>query len=287
MTGFGKAEGQIAGKKVTVEVRSVNSKGLDLNTRISSYFREKEMDIRKIVGNSVLRGKCEVNIYAESLGGDKSSSINFELAQSYLDELKPWTEENDIPKSELLSSILKMPDVISSQRETLSDSDWKELKALLENSISNFNSFRLNEGKSLEDDFTLRVNNIETYLSQVEPLEEDRIIAVKERLNENLQNLATNTEIDENRLEQELIFYLEKLDVSEEKVRLTAHCKYFKEELAKDVHSKGKKLGFISQEMGREINTLGSKANHSGIQRLVVQMKDELEKIKEQVLNTL
>lgn len=287
MTGYGKAEGQIAGKKITVEIRSVNSKGLDLNTRISSYFREKEMEIRKLVGEHVLRGKCEISIYAESLGGDKNSSINFDLAEAYLNELKPWTEKHQIPQNELLSSVLKMPEVINAQKEELVEEDWFQLKELIALSLKNFSDFRLKEGESLESDFQLRVSQIEKLMMEVNPLEEERIIAVKEKLNENLKNLESTVEINENRLEQELIFYLEKLDVSEEKVRLNSHCNYFKEELKRDVDSKGKKLGFISQEMGREINTLGSKANHAGIQRLVVQMKDELEKIKEQVLNTL
>ena len=280
MTGFGKAIGQFAGKKITVEIRSLNSKGLDLNARIASLFREKELDIRKIVGAALNRGKVDINIYAEVTGIESASSINMELAKAYLEQLTVL-EREAATKGDLIAAVMRMPDVMSSGKTEMSDEEWMFLKGLLHEAIAALLEFRTQEGASIAVDYEERLASIEDAMKGIEPHEGARLDAVRERLMKGLEGV----EVDSNRFEQEVVFYIEKLDINEEKVRLANHIKYFRETMQKE--NTGKKLGFIAQEIGREINTVGSKSNYAPMQQYVVQMKDELEKIKEQIGNTL
>ena len=280
MTGFGKAVGQVAGKKITVEIRGLNSKGLDLNARVAPIFREKELAIRKIVGENVLRGKIDISIYAEVTGIESAAAINMDLAKSYLEQLTSLEREVGI-KGDLIAAVMRMPDVLGSAKNELSDEEWEFLQSLLNEALDQFNEFRTQEGASIAKDFEERLDAIEAAMVGIEPHEKARLEAVREKLLKGLEGM----EVDHNRYEQEVIFYIEKLDVNEEKVRLANHLKYFRETM--NVAASGKKLGFIAQEMGREINTLGSKSNYAPMQQFVVEMKDELEKIKEQVGNTL
>lgn len=280
MTGFGKAIGQITGKKITVEIRSLNSKGLDLNARIASLFREKELDIRKIVGSALNRGKVDINIYAEVTGIESASSINMELAKAYLEQLT-ILEREAATKGDLIAAVMRMPDVMSSGKSEMSEEEWAFLKSLLEEAVKALLEFRTQEGASIAIDYEERLASIEAAMKGIEPHESARLDAVRERLMKGLEGV----EVDSNRFEQEVVFYIEKLDINEEKVRLANHIKYFRETM-KGTNT-GKKLGFIAQEIGREINTLGSKSNYTPMQQYVVQMKDELEKIKEQIGNTL
>ena len=280
MTGFGKAIGQFAGKKITVEIRSLNSKGLDLNARIASLFREKELDIRKIVGAALNRGKIDINIYAEVTGIESASSINMELAKAYLEQLTVL-EREAATKGDLIAAVMRMPDVMSSGKSEMNEEEWAFLKGLLHEAIAALVEFRTQEGASIAVDYEERLASIEDAMKGIEPHEGARLDAVRERLMKGLEGI----EVDSNRFEQEVVFYIEKLDINEEKVRLANHIKYFRETMQKE--STGKKLGFIAQEIGREINTVGSKSNYAPMQQYVVQMKDELEKIKEQIGNTL
>ena len=280
MTGFGKAIGQTSGKKVTVEIRSLNSKGLDLNARIAPIFREKELTIRKLVGGALKRGKVDINIYTEVTGVESAAGINMELAKAYLEQLEVLSRETDT-SGDLIAAVMRMPDVIGSSKNELSEEEWHFLKELIVEALEKLERFRVQEGSSIANDFEQRLIEIEKSMKEIEPHEQQRMLAVRERLLKGLEGV----EIDSNRYEQEVIFYIEKLDINEEKVRLANHLKYFRETMNEE--NSGKKLGFIAQEMGREINTLGSKSNYAPMQQHVVQMKDELEKIKEQVGNTL
>ncbi len=280
MTGFGKAIGQTSGKKITVEIRSLNSKGLDLNARIAPIFREKELTIRKMVGGALKRGKVDINIYAEVTGVESAAGINMELAKAYLEQLEVLSRETDT-SGDLIAAVMRMPDVIGSSKNELNEEEWYFLKDLIVEALEKLERFRVQEGSSIAEDFELRLIEIEKSMKEIEPHEQQRLLAVRERLLKGLDGV----EIDSNRYEQEVIFYIEKLDINEEKVRLANHVKYFRETMNEE--NSGKKLGFIAQEMGREINTLGSKSNYAPMQQHVVQMKDELEKIKEQVGNTL
>jgi len=280
MTGFGKAIGQTSGKKVTVEIRSLNSKGLDLNARIAPIFREKELTIRKLVGGALKRGKVDINIYAEVTGVESAAGINMELAKAYLEQLEVLSRETDT-SGDLIAAVMRMPDVIGSSKNELSEEEWHFLKELIVEALEKLERFRVQEGSSIANDFEQRLIEIEKSMKEIEPHEQQRMLTVRERLLKGLEGV----EIDSNRYEQEVIFYIEKLDINEEKVRLANHLKYFRETMNEE--NSGKKLGFIAQEMGREINTLGSKSNYAPMQQHVVQMKDELEKIKEQVGNTL
>lgn len=280
MTGFGKAIGQTSGKKITVEIRSLNSKGLDLNARIAPIFREKELTIRKLVGGALKRGKVDINIYAEVTGVESAAGINMELAKAYLEQLEVLSRETDT-SGDLIAAVMRMPDVIGSSKNELSEEEWHFLKDLIVKALEKLERFRVQEGSSIAKDFEQRLIEIEKSMKEIEPHEQQRMLAVRERLLKGLEGV----EIDSNRYEQEVIFYIEKLDINEEKVRLANHLKYFRETMNEE--NSGKKLGFIAQEMGREINTLGSKSNYAPMQQHVVQMKDELEKIKEQVGNTL
>jgi uncharacterized protein (TIGR00255 family) len=280
MTGFGKAIGQFAGKKITVEIRSLNSKGLDLNARVAPLYREKELDIRKMVGEAVIRGKVDISIYAEIVGIESAAQINMELAKSYLNQLTELERELDI-KGDLIATVMRLPDVLSSEKGELEEEEWAYLQTLIGEAIDGLQSFREQEGASIAEDFEARLKAIEEAMEGVAPHESARLDAVREKLMKGLEGV----DVDSNRFEQEVIFYIEKLDINEERVRLANHLKYFRETMEEE--GSGKKLGFIAQEMGREINTLGSKSNYAPMQQYVVQMKDELEKIKEQVGNTL
>lgn len=282
MTGFGKAVEECNHKKITVEIRSLNSKNIDINARIPYLYREKELEIRKLISESLHRGKIDAFVQTESTEGEKSQELNTEVIQSYIRELK--TIAPDLKEADLLSTIIQLPDVLTYTEDEASEEEWEFLKTAFEKAIEGLINFRKSEGEILAKDFVKRIQKILELLTQVEPYEEERIEILRERFTKNLEEL--NTEYDKNRFEQELIYYIEKLDVTEEKVRLKNHCEYFIETL-NTPKSNGKKLNFICQEIGREINTLGSKANHSEMQKIVVQMKDELEKIKEQILNIL
>lgn len=282
MTGYGKAVAESADKKITIEVRSLNSKNLDLNVRIPFVYKEKELEIRKIISEKLQRGKVDFSILIETTSANKNQQINPVIIQAYIDEFKQIVPEAS--DAELLAIVMRLPDVMTYAENTLEDEEWQMTFETIDEAIRNLNEFRFAEGEVLQQDFIQRIGNIEQLLAKVEPFENERIQVLKERFLKNLEELGA--EYDENRYEQELIYYIEKLDITEEKVRLAQHCKYFIETLQTD-ESEGKKLGFICQEIGREINTLGSKSNHSGLQKIVVQMKDELEKIKEQILNIL
>lgn len=289
MTGYGKAVAELPGKQITIEIKSLNSKGIDLNMKIPSWFREKELDIRNIL-SSLQRGKIDLFISVESTGDTLSYTLNKALAHRYYEALKElqreFREEN--PEG-LLPMVMRMPDILQSDREEIDPGQWKLILSKLEEALVEVERFRELEGKVLEKDMVLRVDTILSLLREIEPFDEERKEFVRNNLQKALdQFLANNGAVraDSNRFEQELIYYLEKMDFTEEKVRLRKHCDYFLETLSGG-ESQGKKLGFICQEIGREINTLGSKASHAGIQQIVVRMKDELEKIKEQLLNIL
>ena len=281
MTGFGKATGQLPGKKITVEVRSLNSKQTDVNVRLPQFYREKELEVRDLLAKRLGRGKIDFGVYVELTGEEDAPKVNKPLVLSYIKQLEEIKAESGIA-GDSLSVAMRMPDVLKSEREELSDTEWAGVSEVINSAIDQLNDFRKQEGQSLVADFNGRIAAIRSALAQVQPFEESRITALKERLFKNLEGISVN----QDRYEQELIYYIEKLDINEEKVRLSNHLDYFLEVMNGEEEA-GKKLGFISQEIGREINTLGSKANHAEIQKLVVQMKEELERIKEQVLNTL
>lgn len=286
MTGYGKAVGNVGNKKIAFEIRSLNSKQLDLNVRMPSFFSEKEMEIRNEVSKQLIRGKIDVFIHMESKE-DSPTKINETLAKKYYAQLKSIAELTQQNHSDLLSTIVRLPDVLVTERPQLEAQEWLQIKELVAQGISAITEFRAAEGAALLNEFTLRIQNIDNLLQQVEGEDGARKEAMQQKLRKGIEELAENVKIDENRFEQELIYYLEKLDITEEKVRLKNHLNYFTEVLNSTDLGEGKKLGFICQEIGREINTMGSKANYAPIQKIVIQMKDELEKIKEQVLNVL
>ncbi len=287
MTGYGKAECLLADKKLTIEIKSLNSKQLDTSTRLPSLYKEKELDIRQLIATELERGKVECSFYYELSGEAVSGTINEAVVKSYYDQLYRISGELGLQASlELLSTVMRMPDTIRTEKAELNDHEWVLVKEALQEAVDQVNNFRSQEGESLDNDLRQRVDAITRKLADAEVYEKDRIKQVRERIAKHLEEYNLKDTVDENRFEQELIYYIEKLDISEEKVRLANHCKYFLETL-EDQGPAGKKLGFISQEMGREINTLGSKANHKELQKLVVEMKDELERIKEQILNVL
>lgn len=284
MTGFGKITGSFESKKVSIEIRSLNSKSLDLNVRIASNYRELESEVRKIVGELLDRGKIDVYINMDSTGDVKNFTLNKDLAAAYFEDLKEVNALINGSTEDYLSLILRMPDIYNNEREELTDAEKAWLLQLVKDACEKLNEFRRQEGNALVQEFTLRIEDIRRLLLEVPKYESERLDTVRDRMRKGLEELQ-NGKIDENRLEQELIFYMEKLDVSEEKMRLMNHLDYYLDTMK--VPMSGKKLGFISQEIGREINTLGSKSNHAEMQKLVVDMKDNLEKIKEQILNTL
>ena len=281
MTGFGKKEAQYEDKHISIEVRSLNSKNADVNLRSPSYLRELDPDIRKQLTSKMYRGKIDVNVHVEFNGDKAPSKINLGVVKGYMKQLESFGESSE---SERMSLALRLPDTLSSEKDILKENEKKLVFKILHEAISDIESFRKNEGVELGKDISLRLELIESHLQSAIKLDPERNEKIEKKLRLALDVL--NQEIDTNRFEQELIFYLEKFDITEEKVRLKNHLKYFKEVMANDSPN-GKKLGFIAQEIGREVNTIGSKANHAELQKLVVQMKDELEKIKEQLLNVL
>ncbi|TXE13232.1 YicC family protein [Seonamhaeicola algicola] len=281
MTGYGKSVLQLPTKKITIELKSLNSKNLDLNARMPSIYREKELAIRKQLADALVRGKIDFSIYVEVTGEDTSSQINKPVVKQYINQLKDVVDGDAI---ELLKMAVRFPDALNTVREEIDDNEWKAIQTEINNAVTKLTAYRLDEGNVLEKDFTERVSTIENILEKVIEMDPLRVEAVRERLLKGVEELKEK--YDENRFEQELVYYIEKFDITEEKVRLKNHLNYFIETL-KTKDSNGKKLGFISQEIGREINTIGSKSNYAPMQQLVVQMKDELEKIKEQLLNVL
>jgi len=281
MTGYGKTVLQLPTKKITIELKSLNSKNLDLNVRIPSYYREKELDIRKNLATDLERGKIDFSIFIEGNGGEGSSKINENIVKEYMHQLRNIVDSDEI---ELLKMAVRLPEALKTEREELDEEEWGLILTTIEETVAKIKLYRTDEGKVLCDDFIFRISNIENLLEKVIEIDPERIVLVKEKLRKAIADLEAK--IDENRFEQELIYYLEKLDITEEKVRLKNHLEYFKKELNTN-DSNGKKLAFITQEIGREINTIGSKSNFADMQKLVVQMKDELEKIKEQSLNIL
>lgn len=287
MTGYGKSEAVFEGKKIHVEIKSLNSKSLDLSTRIAPLYREKEIEIRKMVAAALERGKVDMNVWVEKTL-QSSASINEEAVQNYVQQIRQISQNCGIsePQNNWWEIMVRLPEtLLSSQVETLDEAEWEVVKKAIEEALDNLQDFRRQEGAALEQKFTQKLDNIECLLKQIETYETTRVAKIKERIISGLSELKA-VAYDQNRLEQELIYYIEKLDISEEKQRLANHLKYFRETMA-DGHAQGKKLGFIAQEMGREINTTGSKSNQAEMQNIVVKMKDELEQIKEQVLNAL
>lgn len=286
MTGFGKAQGNYKHTTYTAEVRSVNSKQLDLNLRLNSALRDQEMKLRKELASELIRGKIDIAVYAEGVSDDKVLSINQELFGRYAEMIKAAADKQGLDQSSLLANVLKLPEVMQQERKEKEQAEIDLAIGVMMEAVKKFQDFRATEGQQMANDFNDRINNIRSLMKQVEQYEGERIETVRLRMMDRFEELKDKVSLDESRLESELMYYVEKFDVTEEKVRLTAHLKYFEETMVAG-GAAGRKLGFISQEMGREINTLGSKANHAEIQRIVVQMKDELEKIKEQVLNVL
>ena len=286
MTGFGKVTAELSSKKVTVEVKSLNSKQLDLSTRIPSIYREKEMEVRSLLLQKLERGKVEFNIYIESTDKSMVTQINASAMADYYRQIVEVSTQLGIAlPNDLLSTLLRMPDVIKTDTAEADEAEWNEVRGWVEQAIQHLIDFRVQEGVMLQRLFEQKIRNIAALLEQVSVYEVERVEKIKSRIKDNLQKLA-DQDYDKNRFEQEMIYYIEKLDVNEEKTRLDNHLKYFLTTM-QEGHGQGKKLGFIAQEMGREINTLGSKSNHAEMQKIVVQMKDELEQIKEQVLNVL
>jgi uncharacterized protein (TIGR00255 family) len=282
MTGFGKASLQLPTKKITVEIKSLNSKGLDLNTRMPSVFREMELGLRNQISQRLERGKVDFSLYVEVTGEETTSKINVPIVKGYINQMKAVIPNAD--ETELMKMAVRMPDALKTERDEIDENEWKQIQTVIDEALENIANFRKDEGASLEKEFQLRIDNIEKLMNEAVSYDAERVETVKTRLRTALDELKVN--VDENRFEQELIFYLEKYDITEEKVRLGNHLNYFIETL-NGTEANGRKLGFITQEMGREINTMGSKSNHTEMQKLVVMMKDELEKIKEQVLNVL
>lgn len=287
MTGYGKAICQLPNKKINIEIKSLNSKQLDLNVRMPSLYREKEIELRNEVALRLVRGKVDLSFYVESATSDKVTQINRQVIEGYYQQLMPIAEGLNLTAgTDLLRIIMSLPETVKTEQAELDEQEWAAIKVAVNQALDQLQEFRQQEGDSLNREISMRIDNIYRYSQQVEPLEKDRIEKIRARLHENMAELAGKYALDENRFEQELIFYLEKLDITEEKVRLANHISYFLETMA-EAEPSGKKLGFIIQEIGREINTMGSKANDAALQRIVIQMKDELEKIKEQILNVL
>lgn len=287
MTGFGKSEFEINCKKITIEIKSLNSKQSDISTRIPQTYREKELDIRRELNDMLIRGKIDCSIFVESLGEKGNTSVNGPVVKNYFNDLSRISAELGLPVTErTLEIIMRFPDAVKVNYETLDEEEWELIHCNFLAAIVQLDRFRIQEGLAMETDLVENIGNIMKLLKEIEPHEQKRIDNIKSRMNVNLESLYLNGNVDINRFEQELIFYLERLDFNEEKVRLSNHCTYFLDTL-NEPESNGRKLSFIAQEIGREINTIGSKANDSNIQRIVVQMKDALERVKEQVLNVL
>ena len=287
MTGFGKSQIDFDEKTVTIEIKSLNSKQLDLNTRIAGTYREKELETRNLLTQSLERGKVDFYLSVDYKEGETAYKLNKSLALNYYEQLKDLAASmSDDEQQNYLSILVRLPDVLKAEKEELNEEEWNKILEGIVDAIENLKEFRAREGLVLASDMEMRANSILDLLKNVDPFEEGRITTLREKLENQLKELNTGDSVDKNRFEQEMIYYLEKLDITEEKVRLKKHCEYFLETMQSD-NSAGKKLGFISQEIGREINTLGAKANEVNIQKIVIQMKDELEKIKEQLSNIL
>lgn len=286
MTGFGKATGEWKNKKITIEIRSLNSKQMDLNIKMPSLYRSKELELRSYITKQTERGRMDVSIYVENGMDENAAVINKSLVETYIQQLKEIAQKTNSDTNDLLAIAMRMPDVFKQEQEELDEEEWAYIIKKIDEAITAFTQFRVDEGTVLLKDFTERINIILSLLKEIEQLEQPRIQQIRNRIKKNVYELIPAETVDKNRFEQELIYYIEKLDITEEKVRLRSHCDYFLEAL-KSPNAEGRKLGFISQEIGREINTIGSKANDATIQKFVVQMKDELEKIKEQSLNVL
>lgn len=288
MTGFGKAAAEYGDKKIVVEVKSLNSKQLDINLRIPNLYKEKEMEIRSLIKNFLERGKVDVGIYFESVETDKAVAVNRPVVEQYFRQMLDVASALGVEtnNNELLQTIMRFPDTLKQQMEELDDAEWTMLQGVIEKALAAADNFRIQEGEVLIADILHRVGSIESFAAEVPRYEKRRIETIRQRLQEKMKEWDEIRNVDQNRMEQEIIYYLEKLDITEEKVRLANHCRYFRETAEKEA-TPGRKLGFIAQEIGREINTMGSKANDHDIQKLVVRMKDELEKIKEQSLNIL
>ena len=286
MTGFGKATAEFSNKKITVEIKSLNSKQLDLSSRICSQYREKEMEYRALISKRLERGKVDFSIYIESVGSSSSAKINLPIVQNYYTQIKQTAEALGVNlPNDWFQTLLRLPDAIKTEAQEIDLEEWVIVDQTVNKAIDQLCDFRIQEGAMLYKIFSEKIANIAELLKQVEPFEKERIEKIKSRITDSLSKIE-GFDYDQNRFEQEMIFYIEKLDINEEKHRLDNHLKYFIETMDNG-HGQGKKLGFISQEMGREINTLGSKSNHAEMQKIVVRMKDELEQIKEQVLNVL
>ncbi|TXN37442.1 YicC family protein [Flagellimonas hymeniacidonis] len=281
MTGFGKHVVQLPSKKISIELKSLNSKNLDINARIPQSYREKELELRKMIADVLIRGKVDFGLYLEITGEETTAEVNQGVVRKYMQQLANITEGDEL---KLLEMALRMPDTMKTERGDIDEEEYQAIKGAMKQALSEIVKFRDEEGQVLEKDFVARLKNLNTLLDEVKAIDPERLDTVRERLEKAVADLKT--EVDANRFEQELIYYLEKYDITEEKVRLANHLSYFETTL-KSKDSNGKKLGFIAQEIGREINTIGSKANYAPMQQLVVQMKDELEKIKEQMLNVL
>lgn len=287
MTGYGKAVCELPNKKISIEIKSLNSKQLDLNTRMPNLYREKEIEVRSLLGKHLSRGKIDLSFYVEAATSDKITKINQQVISNYHEQLKAIASDLGLDNStDYLKVIMPLPDTVKVELAELDEEEWKAIVNTLNNAINDITDFRKREGMALEADIRERIELISQLLNEVPKYESQRIDKIRTRIRENLDELVQNNKIDENRFEQEIIFYLEKLDVTEEKVRLSNHLEYFIETIESE-DAVGKKLGFITQEIGREINTLGSKANDADLQKIVIRMKDELEKIKEQILNIL
>jgi uncharacterized protein (TIGR00255 family) len=285
MTGYGKAELQKETKKFSAEVRSLNSKGLDLSVRVPSVYRDKELELRSTYGELVVRGKSEVSIYIENNSGEKRMHLDTDLMNSYYNELTLWKEGKDLGSADILATLMRMPEVMKFDQAEPTEDEWNSIAELVKQAFDQFENYRQTEGAKLQKEFEMRIENILRLRADLIAPMEERKEKTRERIKAQLDELVGKEKIDENRFEQELIYYLEKLDVSEELQRLLSNCEMFNEELHGG--AQGRKLGFISQEIGREVNTIGSKANDAMMQRMVVEMKDELEKIKEQINNVL
>ncbi len=287
MTGFGKAACELDNKVVTVEVKSLNSKQLDIYTRLPNMYKEKELEIRNLLSQQLIRGKVELSVSYENTDISSTAQINIPLVKSYYHQLKELVADlNANEEDSLLQTIMRFPDALKIEKEELDENEWELVFGKVKEALVQITEFRKQEGKALQKDILDRLKLIRSLLKEINTFEADRLTKLREKISSSVQSIADQTKIDENRFEQELIYYIEKLDITEEKVRLENHCQFFEEVTLKE-SANGKKLSFIAQEMGREINTIGSKANHSDIQRTVVRMKDELEKIKEQLMNVL
>lgn len=281
MTGYGKSVLQLPTKKISIEIKSLNSKNLDLNVRMPSLYREKELSIRKSIASKLVRGKVDFSLFMEITGEETSTQINKPVVSKYMEQLKAVVDGDNI---ELLKMAVRLPDALNTEREEINENEWHSIEKEINSALDKIQNYRNEEGDALEKDFRDRIQNITTLLEEVIAMDPERIDGVRERLRKGISEIKER--VDENRFEQELVYYIEKFDITEEKVRLHNHLEYFVKSLDSN-DSNGKKLGFIGQEMGREINTIGSKSNYAPMQKLVVQMKDELEKIKEQLLNVL